>query len=164
MRNQNSFTVEDQDESQSSSVFYWWKTGTNLVDEIEHLKVDLSDISKLTPRLKLLREMERLALISQEGVDDLRHKLITYRSGDFWLPVGGIKKEDMNIPPIITILLVGLSGSGKSSLVNLMYSVLGRSGLVPFAQTSSMLKTFIILYVYKALMCCNLRTTHQCFV
>lgn len=119
--------MRNQDESQSC-VFYWWKTGTNLVDEIEHLKVDLSDISKLTRRHKLLREMERLALISQEGVDDLRHKLITYRSGDFWLPVGGIKKEDMNIPPIITILLVGLSGSGKSSLVNLMYSVLGRSG------------------------------------
>ena len=43
----------------------------------------------------------------------------------------------MAVPPVITILLVGLSGSGKSSLVNLMYSVLARSGLIPFAQTSS---------------------------
>lgn len=63
---------------------------------------------------------------------------MNYRAGDFWLPVGGIKKEDMEISPVITIVLVGLSASGKSSLINYMYSVLGRSGLIPFAQTSSM--------------------------
>ncbi|CDO98801.1 unnamed protein product [Coffea canephora] len=80
--------------------------------------------------------MERLAFVAPEGLDDLRHKLITYGSGDFWLPVGGIKKEDLDIPPVITILLAGLTSSGKSSLVNMMYSVLGRSGLIPFAQTS----------------------------
>ncbi|KAL0348618.1 UNVERIFIED_CONTAM: hypothetical protein Sangu_1089600 [Sesamum angustifolium] len=42
----------------------------------------------------------------------------------------------MDIPPAVTILLTGLTASGKSSLINLMYSVLGRSGLIPFAQTS----------------------------
>ncbi|KAL0376388.1 UNVERIFIED_CONTAM: hypothetical protein Scaly_0756400 [Sesamum calycinum] len=80
--------------------------------------------------------MERLALIAGEGLDDLRHKLLCYRAGDFWLPIGGIKKEEMDIPPAVTILLTGLTASGKSSLINLMYSVLGRSGLIPFAQTS----------------------------
>ncbi|KAG9157108.1 hypothetical protein Leryth_026902 [Lithospermum erythrorhizon] len=29
-------------------------------------------------------------------------------SGDFWLPVGGLKKEDMHIPPVITILSMSL--------------------------------------------------------
>lgn len=43
----------------------------------------------------------------------------------------------MDIPPVNTILLVGFHNAGKSSLVNLMYSVLGRSGLVPFAKTTS---------------------------
>lgn len=81
--------------------------------------------------------MERLCLISEHGVDELKHKLMIYKSGDFWLPIGGINKEDLDIPPIITVLLLGLSGSGKSSLVNLMYSVLGRSGLIPFSQTSN---------------------------
>ncbi|XP_060212691.1 uncharacterized protein LOC132640210 [Lycium barbarum] len=131
-----SFSDEEQSELLPKTANLWWRTPQDF-DENGHLKVDISDLSKLTPRLKVLREMERLAFISTEGLDDLRHKLIAYRSGDFWLPVGGIKKEDMEIPPVITILLVGLSASGKSSLVNYMYSVLGRSGLIPFAQTSS---------------------------
>ncbi|KAG5251876.1 ATP binding protein [Salix suchowensis] len=55
------------------------------------------------------------ALIAQEGLDEVRYKLQMYRSGDFWVPTGGIKKEEMDVPPVITILLVGFSGSGKSS-------------------------------------------------
>ncbi|KAJ8540379.1 hypothetical protein K7X08_030298 [Anisodus acutangulus] len=131
-----SFSDEEQCEILPKTTTLWWRTPQDF-DENGHLKVDISDLSNLTPRLKVLREMERLAFISTEGLEDLRHKLITYRSGDFWLPVGGLKKEDMEIAPVITILLVGLSASGKSSLVNYMYSVLGRSGLIPFAQTSS---------------------------
>ncbi|KAF5202887.1 hypothetical protein FRX31_007526 [Thalictrum thalictroides] len=140
MRNQLSLTEEDDNES---SVFCWWRLAKEIKDNGHHLSIDLSKLSELTPRLKVLREMERLALVANEGMDDLRHKLLSYRSGDFCLPTGGIKKEEMNIPPITTILLVGFTGSGKSSLVNLMYSVLGRSGLIPFAQTSSKLKGFL---------------------
>lgn len=145
MRNKYS-SDEDSEESKNSIFQHWWRTSDADAKENSHFKLNISDISKLTPRLKLCRELERLALISQEGLDDLRHKLISYRAGDFWLPVGGIKKEDMDIPPVISILLVGLPGSGKSSLVNLMYSVLGRSGLVPFAQTSSMLTPTLFTY------------------
>lgn len=47
------------------------------------------------------------------------------------------RKRWILIPPVNTILLVGFHNAGKRSLVNLMYSVLGRSGLIPFAQTSS---------------------------
>ncbi|KAL3508144.1 hypothetical protein ACH5RR_033526 [Cinchona calisaya] len=130
-----SYSDDDQSEM-CKSLSLWWRTAEEF-DENGHLNFEISDLSKLTPRLKLLREMERLAFVAPEGFDDLRHKLITYRTGDFWLPVGGIKKEEMDIPPAITILLAGLVGSGKSSLVNMMYSVLGRSGLIPFAQTSS---------------------------
>ncbi|KAG5607687.1 hypothetical protein H5410_029179 [Solanum commersonii] len=131
-----SFSDEEQSDILPKTATLWWRTPQDF-DENGHLKVDISDLSKLTPRLKILREMERLAFISTEGLEDLRHKLITYRAGDFWLPVGGVKKEDMEIAPVITIVLVGLCASGKSSLVNYMYSVLGRSGLIPFAQTSS---------------------------
>lgn len=107
-------------------------------DESGHLKVGIeSNLSNLTPRIKVLREMERLALISAEGLHELKHKLLGYRAGDFWLPIGGLKKQDMDIPPTVTILLLGLTNSGKSSFINLMCSVLGRSGLIPFAQTSS---------------------------
>ncbi|KAL8105404.1 uncharacterized protein LOC141677129 [Apium graveolens] len=146
MRNKYS-SDEDPEEPKNSVLQYWWRTRDDDADENSNLKLNISHISKLTPRLKLCRELERLALISQEGLDDLRHKLISYRSGDFWLPVGGIKKEDMDIPPVISILLVGLPGSGKSSLVNLMYSVLGRSGLVPFAQTSSDSSSYTTMFM-----------------
>lgn len=115
----------------SKSLSCRWRAAEEF-DENGHLKVELSDLSKLTQRLKLLREMERLAFLASEGLGDLHHKLITYRSGNFWLPVGGIKKEDMDIPPVITILLAGLIDSGKNSLVNMMYSIVGRSGLNPF--------------------------------
>ncbi|KAB1203247.1 hypothetical protein CJ030_MR8G022912 [Morella rubra] len=113
----------------------WWRSAAKFEDCVK-LKFDLPNISILTPRLKMLREMERLALVAPEGLNEFRHKLLVYSSGDFWVPIGGIRKEEMDIPPTITILLVGFAGSGKSSLVNLMYSVLGRSGLIPFAQTS----------------------------
>ncbi|GAA0146014.1 hypothetical protein LIER_06064 [Lithospermum erythrorhizon] len=141
--------VNYSDDDQSSDLnkkHCWWRTCEKFGENGE-LKMDLSDLSKLTPELKILREMERLSLIAEEGVDDLRHKLIAYRSGDFWLPVGGLKKEDMHIPPVITILLAGVSGSGKSSLVNLMYSVLGRSGLIPFAQISSGSRNVVTLFL-----------------
>ena len=115
-------------------------------------------MSKLTTRIRSFKELERLALVASgniyscssstdhdhehehelgAGANELRHKLLMYRSGDFWMPTGGISKDKMDIPPVVTILLVGFSASGKTSLVNLMYSVLGRSGLVTFAQTSS---------------------------
>lgn len=122
----------------SDSVYRWWRS-TLTDDEISSLKFDMSSTSStLTPRLRVARELEReAALASNAGLDDLRHKLITYKAGDLWVPMGGVSKEEMAIPPVITILLVGFSGSGKSSLVNLMYSVLGRAGIIPFAQTSS---------------------------
>ena len=114
--------------------------------EAAKFKVELPNVSTLTPTLRLLREMERLALMAREGLSEIRQKLVSYRSGDFWVPTGGMKKEDMDIPPVITILLVGFSGSGKSSLVNLMYSVLGRSGLIPFARTSTGKSVNLFLY------------------
>ncbi|XWS36133.1 hypothetical protein CRYUN_Cryun20dG0058400 [Craigia yunnanensis] len=127
----------DEDDCESCRLAYcWWRTAANF-DECAKLKLDFPDVSILTPRLRLLRELERLALIAPDGLNEIRHKLLGYRSGDFWVPTGGIKKEDMDIPPVNTILLVGFSSSGKSSLINLMYSILGRSGLIPFAQTSS---------------------------
>ncbi|XP_010268074.1 PREDICTED: uncharacterized protein LOC104605139 [Nelumbo nucifera] len=143
----NPLSLSDEDENESSKLpFCWWRSVEHFNDQGQ-LKLDLSNLSNLTPRVKVLREMERLALIAPEGLDDLRHKLITYRAGDFWLPTGGIKKEDMDIPPIVTILLVGFSGSGKSSLVNLMYSVLGRSGLIPFAQTSGNSSNYTTMFM-----------------
>ena len=128
--------VEEDDGESCTMAYCWWRTAAKF-DECVKLKLDFPDVSILTPRLRLLRELERLAVIAPEGLHELRRKLLGYCSGDFWVPTGGIKKEDMDIPPVNTILLVGFSGSGKSSLINLMYSVLGRSGLIPFAQTST---------------------------
>lgn len=121
-------------ESQPIAGHCWWRSAAKF-DECANLGIQ--NLSKVTPRLKVLREMERLALVAPEGLDELRQKLFNYRCGDFWVPTGGIKKEEMDIPPLNTILLVGFHNAGKSSLVNLMYSVLGRSGLIPFAETSS---------------------------
>ncbi|KAJ4822885.1 hypothetical protein Tsubulata_048607, partial [Turnera subulata] len=120
----------------SRTVCCWWRSAAKFDDYVK-LKLDFPKIANLTPRLRVLRELERLALIAGEGLNEVRYKLQMYRSGDFWIPTGGLKKEELDIPQAITILLVGFTGSGKSSLVNLMYSVLGRSGLITFAQTSS---------------------------
>ena len=128
---------QDKYEPQQMATQYWWRSMAKF-DECGKLKLEApQNLSKVTPRLKVLREMERLALVAPEGLDELRHKLFAYRSGDFYVPTGGFEKEEMEIPPVNTILLVGFHNAGKSSLVNLMYSVLGHSGLVPFAKTPS---------------------------
>lgn len=129
--------TEDQETDPSISSCSWWRSAREFKDNDPRLGSHLAHLSNLTPRLKVLGEMERLALVAPEGLNELQHKLATYHSGDFWLPAGGVKREDMAIPSIITVVLVGLSGSGKSSLVNMMYSVLGRSGLITFSRTSS---------------------------
>lgn len=134
---------DDQENGGSRSSFCWWRK-TEDFDENGNIKVDLSETCRLSPRLRVVRELERLNFICGEGLDEMRQKLLGYRAGDFWLPIGGMKKEDVDIPDVITIVLIGLVGSGKSSLVNLMYSVLGRSGLIPFAQTSG---TFVCVFL-----------------
>uniref|UniRef100_A0A7N0T2J7 Uncharacterized protein n=1 Tax=Kalanchoe fedtschenkoi TaxID=63787 RepID=A0A7N0T2J7_KALFE len=136
MRSRLYSSAEDDDAESQNASFCWWRAAQEPADNVASA-LNLANLSLLTPRLRLLREMERLNMVAHEGLDELRHKLLTYRAGDFWLRAGGIEKKDMDIPPMISLLLVGLAGSGKSSLVNLMYSVLGRSGLIPFAQTSS---------------------------
>lgn len=147
--------ISDESSGSISSIgpYCWWRSAAKY-DEYVKLKLEggLPDVSRLTTRMRVFKELERLALVAsgstgtrdhheyhhnEGGVNELRHKLLTYRSGDFWMPTGGISKDEMDIPPVATILLVGFSASGKSSLVNLMYCVLGRSGLMPFAQTSS---------------------------
>lgn len=162
--------ISDESSGSVSSIepYCWWRSAAKY-DEYVKLKFEggLPDVSRLTTRMRVFKELERLALVSsgststreyhyhysEGGVNELRHKLLTYRSGDFWMPIGGISKEKMDIPPAATILLVGFSASGKSSLVNLIYSVLGRSGLIPFAQTSSsgstrsILNQLLILFV-----------------
>lgn len=126
----------DEGEGDESTEFCWWRRCAT-AEEMDSLKMTgVSDVGSLTPRLKVMRELERLAMVASEGLDDLRHRLVAYRAGDLWVPMGGVKKEEMDIPSTITVLLVGFAGGGKSSLVNLMYSVLGRAGIIPFAQTS----------------------------
>ncbi|KAL8481416.1 hypothetical protein ACS0TY_027793 [Phlomoides rotata] len=136
----------DDENGGSRSSFCWWRTREEL-DENGNFKVDLCENSSLSSRLRVMREMERLNFICGEGLDDMRHKLLSYRAGDFWLPIGGIKKQDVDIPEVITIILIGLTNSGKSSLINLMYSVLGRSGLIPFAQTSGESSSYTTMYL-----------------
>ncbi|KAI4319385.1 hypothetical protein MLD38_032986 [Melastoma candidum] len=124
----------------------WWRSGDALneyvcVEQDSEVQVGDADISALitSPRMRVLRELERLAVVAEDGrgLEEARRKLVDYRCGDFWVPTGGLTKEEMDIPQANTILLVGLKGSGKSSLVNLMYSVLGRSGIIPFARICS---------------------------
>lgn len=136
MKNCLIFSSDEEQNGGPKPSFYWWRASQEF-DEDGHFKVDISDPSNSTPRLKLLTEMERLAFVAaHDSINGLRHKILSYRAGDFWLPVGGIQKQDLDIPPSITILLTGLATSGKSSFINLMYAVLGRFGLTTFAQTS----------------------------
>lgn len=134
-------TDEDtaSEELQYSEAFYcWWRSAAMLDDCVKLRKLDSGNgISGLSPRIRVLREMERLAMVATDGLDELRHKLLSYRAGDFWVPTGDVGRDGLESPETNTILLVGFRGSGKSAVVNLMYSVLGRAGLIPFAQTST---------------------------
>ncbi|XP_055811881.1 uncharacterized protein LOC129881797 [Solanum dulcamara] len=136
MRDEN-FDLINQQDIESRAIHYWWRSATKFDECVKFKFEKMQNLSKMTPILKVLREMERLHLMSTESLDELRQRLMSYKAGDFWVPIGGINKEDMDIPHVNTILLVGFHNAGKSSLVNLMYSVLGQSGLIPFAQTSS---------------------------
>ncbi|KAL1548152.1 hypothetical protein AAHA92_16425 [Salvia divinorum] len=144
----NCFTFSSDEEQNGSPKpsHYWWRSPQEF-DEDGHFKMDISDPANSSPRIKLLIEMERLGFIGSAGLNDLRHKILSYRAGDFCLPIGGIEREDMEIPPLITILLTGLTASGKSSFINLMYGVLGRFGLIPFAQTSGESSNFTTMYL-----------------
>nr|GMD13807.1 uncharacterized protein LOC109191253 [Ipomoea batatas] len=126
----------DDSDEEGRSVCFWWKSAGEL--EYEKLRFDtMSNASKVSPRIRLLRELERLGLLSSETLNEIRHKLHSYRPGDFWVPTGGITKEDLEIPAVNTLLLLGFHNAGKTSLVNLMYRVFARSGLLHFAQTPS---------------------------
>ncbi|WOK94695.1 hypothetical protein Cni_G03400 [Canna indica] len=112
---------DDAADGSAASASYWWRS--------------LEEAMKgqgASAQVRVVREMERLAAAGNDSLDDLRHKLLTYKAGDLWFPTGGITKQEMDIPPVITILLLGLAAAGKSSLVDLMYSVIGRAGFVPF--------------------------------
>ncbi|KAL9235724.1 hypothetical protein vseg_010463 [Gypsophila vaccaria] len=137
MKDEQHYSAGDSDVcSLPDADFHWWRSCATS-EEMSTLKINgVSDMADWTPRVKVMRELERLAMVAPDGLDDLRHRLVAYRAGDLWVPVGGVQKEGMNIPSQVTILLVGFAGGGKSSLVNLMYSVLGRAGIIPFAQTS----------------------------
>lgn len=137
--------VTSEDESapagkQHLFCYCWWRSAPEFDDrgrpDGRLYPATVEEVSALSPRLRVLKEMERLAAVAHDSLDDLRHRLFSYRAGDLWVPAGGVPKKQLDIPPVVTVLLVGPSGAGKSSLVNLMYSVLGRSGLIPFARTS----------------------------
>ncbi|KAF8006766.1 hypothetical protein BT93_K0931 [Corymbia citriodora subsp. variegata] len=129
----------DDEGEDDHAAYLWWRSAEGY-EECARIagrpEAAASVASGLSPRVRVLREMERLAMVAPEGLDEVRQKLFMYRAGDFWVPTGGLSKEEMDIPTTNTVLLAGFAGSGKSSLVNLMYSVLGRAGLIPFAQTS----------------------------
>lgn len=117
--------------------FLWWRSLPENEGCAGTPRAAAAGGATVAARMRVLREMERLAAKAADSVDELRHRLLTYRAGDLWFPAGGIAKQDTDIPPVITLLLLGFAGVGKSSLVNLMYSVLGRSCFVPFAHTSA---------------------------
>ncbi|PKU86768.1 uncharacterized protein LOC110104421 [Dendrobium catenatum] len=127
----------DGDSEPGVPCFCWWRSLPEYEAGAGLETPKAANTRTATARMRVVRELERLAAAASESIDELRHRLLTYKAGDLWFPAGGITKQDTDIPPVITLLLLGFAGVGKSSLVNLMYSVLGRSGFVPFAHTSS---------------------------
>ncbi|PPR99295.1 hypothetical protein GOBAR_AA21367 [Gossypium barbadense] len=70
----------DEDDCESCRLAYcWWRTAAEF-DKCAKLKLGFPNVSILTPRLRLLRELERLALVAPDGLNELQHKLLEYRS------------------------------------------------------------------------------------
>ncbi|CAL9060656.1 unnamed protein product [Musa banksii] len=129
---------DDASEASAALANCWWRSLIEFDGDSEGGRTEAAAGSRgavASPRVRVLRELERLAAAANVSLDDIRHKLLTYNAGDLWLPAGGIPKHETDIPPVITILLLGLAGTGKTALVDLMYCVLGRAGFLPFAQS-----------------------------
>lgn len=97
----------DGDGESEASVpsFFWWRS---LLENEGGLGTPRAAATKAgKARLKVLREMERLAAAAVDSIDELRHRLLTYRAGDLWFPAGGAGRQDTDIPPVITLLLPG---------------------------------------------------------
>lgn len=116
----------------SGPPFYWWRSAEEF-HENGRLKIDLS--KHLQPH-----SQAQTAQRNGEAGATLPRSYGRLAPQDHGLPLRGSLPSDgrnqqgRNAGP--TILLVGIVGTGKSSLAHLMYSVFCRSGLIPFAQTS----------------------------
>jgi hypothetical protein len=72
MKGQLSSCDEDEyNELSRSAQYCWWRSAAKF-DECVKLKYEIPNVSTLTPRLKVLREMERLALIAPEGLNEVQ--------------------------------------------------------------------------------------------
>ncbi|MCD7452283.1 hypothetical protein HAX54_016115 [Datura stramonium] len=56
--------------------------------------------------------------LHKDYLKEAKYKILRYTPGASIEEVGGMKASDYNIPQKMTLLLIGLRGSGKSSLVN----------------------------------------------
>eukprot|EP00271_Cylindrocystis_brebissonii_P023064 TRINITY_DN926_c0_g1_i1.p1 TRINITY_DN926_c0_g1~~TRINITY_DN926_c0_g1_i1.p1 ORF type:complete len:462 (+),score=99.97 TRINITY_DN926_c0_g1_i1:180-1565(+) len=74
---------------------------------------------------ELIKKREALGKRAANA-DDLREQLARYTPGAGLRPAGGKTASDYEIPGATTILLVGMMGAGKSTLVNNMIRVLNK--------------------------------------
>lgn len=57
---------EDENNEKSASAFYWWRLANDFAD----IKLHPLNVFNLKPIVRVLREMEMLAMVASEGLDE----------------------------------------------------------------------------------------------
>ncbi|KAH7423149.1 hypothetical protein KP509_12G041400 [Ceratopteris richardii] len=107
------------------------------------LAFDLWKDQNLVDRIQ--KQSELLHQSTAEELEDVRDEINRYRPGSGVHKVGGVSHADFDIPEVITLLVVGPEGAGKSSLINNMIRVLkdvtsgfSRAQIYGYRQSGSM--------------------------
>ncbi|KAL5702879.1 hypothetical protein ACHQM5_028042 [Ranunculus cassubicifolius] len=78
---------------------------------------DVFDIRRLKDYEEIMENYKK-SKVRAKGLEQAKQKILSYKPGVWSEEVGCLTMDDYDIPKTTTLLLVGLSGSGKSSLVN----------------------------------------------
>lgn len=86
------------------------RASSNTMDEVNKKRIR-------NVYMDVLKSYEELQF-HKDYLKEAKNKILSYTPVSWIEEVGGVKASDYNIPKKTTLLLIGLRGSGKSSLVN----------------------------------------------
>ncbi|XP_061342392.1 uncharacterized protein LOC133288608 isoform X2 [Gastrolobium bilobum] len=97
----------------------------------------VNERKRLSIYQEILQSYDELK-INSKNLKEAKEKILSYRPGSWIEKVGGLKLCDYDIPKTTCLILVGPSGSGKSSLINRISKVFEDDKFAPArAQVSS---------------------------
>ncbi|XP_057437124.1 uncharacterized protein LOC130729393 isoform X2 [Lotus japonicus] len=91
---------------------------------------DVNERKRLRVYQEILQTYDQLK-IDSKNLKEAKEKILSYRPGAWIEKVGGLKLCDYDVPKTTCLILVGPSGSGKSSLINRISKVFEDDNFAP---------------------------------